>query len=332
MEIFISWSGSSSRLIAEALRDNLPSLFKSIKVWMSGSDILPGALWQEELTRHLKRTEFGVLCLTPENINAHWILYEAGALSKSLENHISIVPYLCGVKIESVPPPIKQFQCTYADKAGTRRLVDAIAAALDDKNSIRKITPRRFNYWYKILRLELQKLPHTEMGQDPQTVYSWSSIMAAVQKIIPKILERRPDVIIGIGNGMVTASMLAVNMESVLCYCLNMPVLRDENKSRVTKIVGKIGDLTDKNVVIVDNHIYTGTNMKKAIDFVKSKRPKSVTTAVLFKHQDMPSVIEPDIWIWEEKTEPMIVPWAFTDVHHRGYGKGVFGKRHNMRY
>lgn len=155
--------------------------------------------------------------------------------------------------------------------------------------------------------------------------------MEAVQKIIPLILERQPDVIIGIGNGMVTASMLAVNMESVLCYCLNMPVQRDEDKSRVTTIFGEIGDLMNKNVVIVDNHIYTDTNMKTALDFMKSKSPKSVTTAVLFKHQGMPSVIEPDIWILGEKTKTMTVPWAFTEVHHHGYGKGAFGKRYNIK-
>lgn len=109
MKIFISWSGSYSRVIAEALRDNLPSLFKSITVWMSDSDILPGARWQDELTHHPKSTEFGVLCITPENINSHWILYEAGALSKSLDSYISIVPYLYEVEIESVPTPIRQF-------------------------------------------------------------------------------------------------------------------------------------------------------------------------------------------------------------------------------
>lgn len=106
-----------------------------------------------------------------------------------------------------------------------------------------------------------------------------------------------------------------------------MPVLRDEDKYRVTTIIGEVGDIRGKNVIIVDNHIYTGTNMKTALDFVKSKSPRSVTTAVLFKHQDVPCVIEPDIWVWEEKTEPMTVPWAFTEVHHRGYGKGVFGRR-----
>jgi hypoxanthine phosphoribosyltransferase len=294
---------------------------------MSDSDIPAGARWQLELIRHLKSTEFAVLCLTPENINSHWILYEAGALSRSLESQISIVPYLYEVEIERVPPPIKQFQCTLADKPGTRRLVDGIAAALDDKDTRGRISSRRFDDWYEVFRLQLKEIPHGEMQEDPKAVYPWRNIMVALQKIIPKILDRRPDVLIGIGNGMVTASMLAVNMESVVCYCLNMPVRRDEDKSRVATIIGEIGDLTDKNVIIVDNHIYTGTNTKAALDFVKSKGPKSVTTAVLFKHQDVPSVIEPDIWICEEKTVPMTVPWSFTEVHRRGYGKGVFGKK-----
>lgn len=49
---------------------------------MSEHDIDKGTRNIPAIARNLDETQFGIICLTPENLNAAWLLFEAGALSK----------------------------------------------------------------------------------------------------------------------------------------------------------------------------------------------------------------------------------------------------------
>ena len=82
MKIFISWSRNNSHNAAKALREWLPLLFQTIEPWLSSSDIMAGTRWANELAENLDKIDFGILCLTQDNVNSPWILFEAGALSK----------------------------------------------------------------------------------------------------------------------------------------------------------------------------------------------------------------------------------------------------------
>lgn len=56
--------------MAEVLRDFLSTVFGSdIDPFISSSDIDAGEQWAPRLTQELKETSFGIICLTPENIN-----------------------------------------------------------------------------------------------------------------------------------------------------------------------------------------------------------------------------------------------------------------------
>ena len=52
---------------------------------MSEHDIDKGTRSIPAISKTLEETQFGIICLTPENLNAPW-LFEAGALSKSQED------------------------------------------------------------------------------------------------------------------------------------------------------------------------------------------------------------------------------------------------------
>jgi len=80
MKVFISWSGERSRIIAEALREWLPAVIQSADAWLSTQDIEKGSRPLDELTKELKGTSLGIVCLTPENLGERWIHFEAGAL------------------------------------------------------------------------------------------------------------------------------------------------------------------------------------------------------------------------------------------------------------
>jgi hypothetical protein len=50
---------------------------------MSEHDIDKGTRGLPAIAQQLEETQFGLICLTPESMNAPWLLFEAGALSKS---------------------------------------------------------------------------------------------------------------------------------------------------------------------------------------------------------------------------------------------------------
>src|ERR1043165_153842 len=87
MKIFISWSGNRSRAVAETLRDWIKCVLQATRPWISTRDIDRGSLWFSEINDQLKDTSVGIICLTQENKNRPWILFEAGALAKGLSSN-----------------------------------------------------------------------------------------------------------------------------------------------------------------------------------------------------------------------------------------------------
>lgn len=76
MKIFISWSKSLSKECAEILRDWIKCTLQPSEPWVSSKDIEKGSLWFGEISDQLKDTRVGIVCLTKENKNNPWILFE----------------------------------------------------------------------------------------------------------------------------------------------------------------------------------------------------------------------------------------------------------------
>ena len=111
--------------MAEAIHKWLPDVIQACEPWMSSADIDAGNRWSSDLTRELEETRFGILCLTPENLKEPWILFEAGALSKTIDE-TNVCPYLLDMDPVYLVGPLVQFQATKADEAGTRKLIHSI--------------------------------------------------------------------------------------------------------------------------------------------------------------------------------------------------------------
>jgi TIR domain len=133
MNVFISWSGVRSQAVAEALHDWLPQVMQTVRAWISSEDIRKGTQWGLALAEQLESTHMGVICLTPENLTAPWLLFEAGALSKlRREQDAHVCTYLIGLSYATVTGPLQEFQHTVATKDDTYRLVQTINAAMAD--------------------------------------------------------------------------------------------------------------------------------------------------------------------------------------------------------
>ncbi len=125
MKIFISWSGEPSQTFAQVLAGWLPMVIQSVKPFMSTSNIRSGQRWLNEIGRELEDNNFGIICLTPDNKDAPWIHFEAGALSKFVENG-AVVPLRIGIENVDMPGPLQQFQAKGVTEGDMRELVGDI--------------------------------------------------------------------------------------------------------------------------------------------------------------------------------------------------------------
>lgn len=167
LKAFISWSGENSKLVANALKNWLPEVVDGIQPWLSSQDIKAGMRWNSEIDRNLQEINFGIVCLTRDNLQSPWILFEAGALSKSVDV-ACVVPYRFNVSTTDINPPLGQFQSVNADREGTLRLVrrlnDESSTKLDDSRLI-----KRFEKWWPDLDKELSGIPTTKAFVRPRT-------------------------------------------------------------------------------------------------------------------------------------------------------------------
>jgi len=122
MKVFISWSGGISHKVAIALRDWLPSVIQAVEPFVSSEDIERGARWFADIGNELEKVNFGILCITPQNLNAPWVLLEAGAFSKSMDQS-RVSPLLVGVKNSDLEGPLSQFNTTSIENTEVFKLI-----------------------------------------------------------------------------------------------------------------------------------------------------------------------------------------------------------------
>ncbi len=186
MKVFISWSGESSRAVAEALRNWIPYILPFAKPWISG-DIRAGARWNREIDDELAQTNFGIICLTQENQLKPWILFEAGALAKSLERTF-LVPYLIGINSSDVMEPLNLFQATRCDRTGTFKLIESINEALGkDTRPLEEVKVVFDALWPQLepkLENAVRSLP--DLGEPSKTKRSTEDVL---KDLLPQLIE-----------------------------------------------------------------------------------------------------------------------------------------------
>jgi TIR domain len=135
MDVFICWSGASSHVLAEGLRQWLPRVIQPVRPFFSDEDIRKGRRWGDEIKGRLEKANFAILCMTPDNLTAPWIHFEAGAVSKHPGvSHVTAL--LLRVKPSDLVGPLTQFQHTLPTKGDVWKLVQSVNSALDPERRI----------------------------------------------------------------------------------------------------------------------------------------------------------------------------------------------------
>lgn len=201
MKIFISWSGERSKAIANKLRDWTQSVIQAVEPWMSAEDIAKGAQWGIKLADSLKNTHFGILCLTSENLKAPWLLFEAGALSKSVEN-ARVCPFLFDLKPADYEGPFAQFQATEAKKKeDVLRMMRSMNEALENNEgkalSSERLTASFERCWPELDQF-LTNIPHPQSSAPPKR--SPEEILEEILGLV-RDMARSATLVTGSGRG-----------------------------------------------------------------------------------------------------------------------------------
>lgn len=157
MKVFISQSGEISLKVATVFRDWLPSVIQSIEPYVSSEDIDKGARWSTDIAKELENSTFGILCVTKENLEAPWLSFEAGALSKTMDKSF-VNPFLFNIKRSEVQGPILQFQSTIFEKEDIKRMVKTLNKACGDTGISDSRLETSFDVWYPRLEDALNQI------------------------------------------------------------------------------------------------------------------------------------------------------------------------------
>ncbi|MGE0785692.1 MAG: toll/interleukin-1 receptor domain-containing protein [Sandaracinaceae bacterium] len=135
--VFVSFSGSIARAVADALYGELGFVFDA-DVFMSHETIVSGERWHASIEDNLARAHFGIIVCTPDNQSAPWLLFEAGALGRALpppqgsaQPSGRVCPYLVGMEARELAHPLTAYQARKADEQESRRLFLDIASEFD---------------------------------------------------------------------------------------------------------------------------------------------------------------------------------------------------------
>lgn len=155
MKLFISWSGTYSQKVAGVLKRWIPGVLQSVDVFYSPDDIGKGENWNNRLSKELEECNYGIICLTPENVAAPWIHFEAGSLAKAMDSRVSAL--MLGINTSDVKGPLSRFQNTRFEEKDVHSLIRSINDATEHPLSSESLT-YIFNIMWPHLKQEIETI------------------------------------------------------------------------------------------------------------------------------------------------------------------------------
>lgn len=133
--------------VAEVWADLVRELFDVAEPFMSEENIGAGERGLTKIAAELAGTSFGIIVVTQENQSSQWLNYEAGALSKDLNDQtVRVAPSLVDfARKNDVTGPLGQFQASMLDKNGVKHVLLEIAKVVEADEAA--VTKRFNNAW-----------------------------------------------------------------------------------------------------------------------------------------------------------------------------------------
>jgi hypothetical protein len=135
----------------------------------------------------------GIICVTADNQREPWLLFEAGALAKTLEDTF-VCPYLIQMRPSDLSPgPLTQFQAKTANRDGTFDLVSTINRALGAEALPAERLRRLFERSWPDLDAKLTALPPARLAVQRDQAEMMSEVLETVRSLARRIPEPQPE-------------------------------------------------------------------------------------------------------------------------------------------
>ena len=157
MKVFVSWSGHLSQKIGETIKDWLPAVLQTVKPYFTPSDIEKGSRWSADISKELEQSKIGIFIFTKENLESQWMIFEAGAISKTIDSS-KVCPILFGLDNSDFKGPLTQFQTSQFNKTDFKKLIRTINNNLSDAKLEDKVLDDVFEMWWPRLENKITKL------------------------------------------------------------------------------------------------------------------------------------------------------------------------------
>ena len=169
MKVFISWSGGRSRALAEVVRDWLRLVLTPVRPFYSPEDVESGARLAVEIAKELEDAQFGILCLTKDNLDAPWIMFEAGSISKQV-GRSSVCPILFEGDLMDLKGPLLQFNAMIFGREGMLKLLRSINTKLGDRALAADVLERTFVMWWPQLNEQIRSVISADKSSEKAPV------------------------------------------------------------------------------------------------------------------------------------------------------------------
>jgi hypothetical protein len=160
---------------------------------MSAEEIEKGTRWESNVAVELETSNFDLLCMTPENLSAPWIYFEAGALAKVVE-HSRVAPILFQLRPSDIQGPLTQFQAvTLTDQDDMMRLLKSINPAAGNEARAESYLEKAFIGLWNQLDAQITALPEPLLKPD-DVVPSAITMQPIIEEIL--VLTRQQSQVI----------------------------------------------------------------------------------------------------------------------------------------
>lgn len=193
MKVFISWSGELSKATAEHLKKWIPCIVQSVEVFFSPEDIEKGENWDSKISQVLSECNYGIICLTSQNVSAPWINFEAGAIAKSLDSRVSCL--MVDIKPSDIKGPLSRYQATKFDRKEIFQLISEINKATEQPLDVSRLSNAFEAMWPQLnedmtAALKSSSAPAPKEPEDPleevlQLLRKVTTIVSSPSELLP---------------------------------------------------------------------------------------------------------------------------------------------------
>ena len=244
-EIFISFSGRKSKEIAFALKKWLSLIFREVEFVVS-ADIPKGNFWIDNLNKHLRLSIAGILCVTRDNYQEPWLMFEAGALMTKHEQGCQAIPFVLDEKPDEIiaflqNTPLSVVQTTsYRVKSGEKPSDKKLSEAEENREELCRMV------------LEIHRALQSQERESDLELYLKNQY-EYLENALQRIADKYPDEPPSNAQDMVTQALLAYveRFEQTFAAAMEQDKQDKQNKQRQNERLEEIQGTVQSSLLLL---------------------------------------------------------------------------------